>query len=45
MVLGHVTALQMIQHIFNSYESIEKIDLKEDAVKIMGTTVRNPHPN
>ena len=31
-----VTALQMIQNLFNSYGAIDKINLEENAVKIMG---------
>ena len=33
---GHVSALTMIQHLFSSYGEINKIDLKENAVKMMG---------
>ena len=32
---GQVTALQMIQNLFNSYNVIDKIDLEENAVKMM----------
>ena len=32
-----VTALQMLQHIFNSYGAIDKIDLKKNTEKMMGT--------
>ena len=31
-----VSALTMIQHLFSSYEEIEEIDLKKNAVKMMG---------
>ena len=31
-----VTELQIIQHLFNSYRKIYKIDLKENVVKTMG---------
>ena len=34
--LGKVSTLTMLQHIFASYRAIEKIDLKENAVKMMG---------
>ena len=33
---GQVSALTMIQHILSSYRAINKIDIKENAVKIMG---------
>ena len=33
---GQVSALTMIQHLFSSYVVIYKIDLEENAVKIMG---------
>ena len=32
-----VSTLTMIQHLFSSYGAIEKNDLEEDAVKMMGT--------
>ena len=32
----HVSTLTMLQHIFASYMAINKIDLEENAVKIMG---------
>ena len=31
-----VSALQMLQHLVNSYGAIDKINLKENVVKIMG---------
>ena len=31
-----VTALEMLQHIFRSYGAIDKIDLEENAIKMMG---------
>ena len=31
-----VSALTMLQHLFSSYGAIEKIDLKKNAVKMMG---------
>ena len=33
---GHVSALQIIQHLFISYRVIDQIELKEKAVKMMG---------
>ena len=33
---GQVSALIMLQHLFSSYGSINEIDLKENAVKMMG---------
>ena len=36
MGFGQVTALKMLQHLFISYEAIDKIDLEENAVKMMG---------
>ena len=33
---GQVSALTMMQHLFSSYGAIDEIDLKENAVKIMG---------
>ena len=33
---GQVTAIQMIQHLFNSYEAIDEINLEENTVKVMG---------
>ena len=35
-VLGQVTALKMVQHIFTSYRVIDKIDLEENMVNMMG---------
>ena len=35
-VFGKVTKLTMLKYIFYSYGAIDEIDLKEDAVKIMG---------
>ena len=32
---GQVSALNMLQHIFNSYTAIEEIDLEENTVKMM----------
>ena len=32
-----VSALTMLKHLFYSYEAIEKTDLEENKVKIMGT--------
>ena len=32
----HVSALTMTQHLFSSYGAINEIDLKENAVKMMG---------
>ena len=34
---GHVSALTMLQHIFSSYGEIDKINLKKNAVKTMGS--------
>ena len=34
---GQLSELTMIQHLFTSYGSIEKINLEENAVKMMGT--------
>ena len=34
---GKVTALHILQHMFSSYGEIEKIDLNENVVKMMGT--------
>ena len=34
--LGHVNVLQTLQYLLNSYGAIDKIDLKENAVKMMG---------
>ena len=33
---GQVSAPTMIQHLVSSYRTIEKIDLEENAVKLMG---------
>ena len=33
---GHFYALQMLQHSFRSYRVIDKMNLEEDAVKMMG---------
>ena len=33
---GQVTALTMLQHMFSSYRAIDRIDLQENAVKMMG---------
>ena len=33
---GQVTALTMLQYLFSSYRVIDKIDIKENAVKMMG---------
>ena len=33
---GQVSALTMMQHLFSRYGAINKIDLEEDAVKMMG---------
>ena len=33
---GKVSALIMLQHLFYSYRAIDKIDLKENTVKMMG---------
>ena len=33
---GHVSALNILQHLFFSYGAIDEIDLGENAVKIMG---------
>ena len=33
---GQVSALTMLQHIFSSSRAIDKIDLEENAVKMMG---------
>ena len=33
---GQVSALAMIQHLFSSYGAIDKIDLEENAMKMMG---------
>ena len=33
---GQVSALTMIQYLFSSYGAIKKIDLEENAVKMMG---------
>ena len=33
---GQVSALTILQNLFSSYEAIEKIDLKENAVNMMG---------
>ena len=35
-VFGQVTALTMLQHMFSSYRAIDRIDLQENAVKMMG---------
>ena len=32
----HVSALTMLQHLFYRYGAIDKIDLEENAVKLMG---------
>ena len=34
--LGQVSALTMLQHIFDSYGAIDEIDLEENAVNMMG---------
>ena len=34
---GQVYALTMIQYLFSSYRAIDKINLKDNAVKMMGT--------
>ena len=34
---GQLSELTMIQHLFTSYGSIEKINLEENEVKMMGT--------
>ena len=34
---GQVSTLTMLQHLFSSYWSIDEIDLKENAVRIMGS--------
>ena len=34
---GHVSILTMFQHIFSRYGAIDKIDLKENVLKMMGT--------
>ena len=34
---GQVSDLTMLQHLFTSYRDIDKIDLEENAVKIMGS--------
>ena len=34
--LGHVNVLQTLQYLLNSYGAIDKIDLKENAVKMVG---------
>ena len=34
--LGQVNALQMIHHLFNSYGAIDKTDLKEHALNMVG---------
>ena len=33
---GQVSALQILQHLFTSYGVIDKINLKENALKMMG---------
>ena len=33
---GQVTALTMLQHMFSGYGSIDKINLEENTVKMMG---------
>ena len=33
---GPVSAITMLQHQFSSYEAIDKIDLEENLVKMMG---------
>ena len=33
---GQVTAIQILQHLFNFYKEIDKIDPEENAVKMMG---------
>ena len=33
---GRVSTLTMLQHLFSSYRAINKIELEENAVKIMG---------
>ena len=33
---GQVPSLTMIQHLFSSFRVIDKIDLEENAVKMMG---------
>ena len=33
---GQVYTLTMIQHLFSSYRAIDEINLKQNAVKIMG---------
>ena len=33
---GQVTAIHMLQHFFSSYGAIDEIDLKENAVNMMG---------
>ena len=35
-VFGKFMPLEIIKHIFISYGEIDKIDLKENAIKIMG---------
>ena len=35
--IGQVSALNMIQHLFSSYGTIDEIYLEENAVKMMGT--------
>ena len=34
--LGHVNVLQTLQYLLNSYGAIDEIDLKENAVKMVG---------
>ena len=43
---GQVTALQMLQHLFNWYGAIDEIYLEENAVKMMGPyDPAEPHPD
>ena len=35
-ILGKVTALEMLKHLFSSYREIDEIDFKENSVKMMG---------
>ena len=35
MVFGHIISLQILQHLVTSYSAIDKIDLNENAVKMM----------